>query len=144
MFPIYLVMAESENEKETPVPDPVAGMQAQSASVGEPVEEEKRLADDNLVRDEDDSISSAPPPAAASNAALDKTKSYATDASATTAATSRHADNEPRPWYRKLNPMRWTKARPVPKERTICPEYRAGFFSQLIFQWINPLMTVIL
>ncbi|KAL1881140.1 hypothetical protein VTK73DRAFT_4587 [Phialemonium thermophilum] len=72
---------------------------------------------------------------------LDRTRSYATETSVATATTSRHGDRKPKPWYKTVNPLRWGRVRPVPKERTTCPEYKAGFFSMLFFQWMQPLMT---
>ena len=45
-------------------------------------------------------------------------------------------------WYQKANPLRWGTKPPVPETRTICPEYQAGFFSALTFQWMAPLMVV--
>ncbi|KAL9471438.1 hypothetical protein ACSS6W_009379 [Trichoderma asperelloides] len=70
---------------------------------------------------------------------LAATRSYATDASvATTSAAVRYAE---KPWYKKLNPMRWGAIPEIPKERIVSREYQAGFFSRLTFQWMNPLMT---
>ena len=46
-----------------------------------------------------------------------------------------------RPWYKRLNPLKWSKEPPIPKQRTVSPEYTAGFFSLLTFQWMGPLMT---
>ncbi|KAL2016707.1 hypothetical protein VTK56DRAFT_3170 [Thermocarpiscus australiensis] len=48
---------------------------------------------------------------------------------------------EQKPWYKQPNPLRWGKIPPVPKEREVCPEYKAGFFSSLTFQWIASLMS---
>lgn len=47
-------------------------------------------------------------------------------------------------WYRRftLNPLRLQKIPPVPEERTVSREYGASFLSQLIFQWMSPLMKV--
>jgi ATP-binding cassette subfamily C (CFTR/MRP) protein 1 len=71
---------------------------------------------------------------------LAATRSHATDASvATTTAAARYAE---KPWYKKVNPMRWGPIPEVPKERIVSREYQAGFFSKLTFQWVNPLMTV--
>lgn len=72
-----------------------------------------------------------------------RTRSYATDASATTQATSHHPADEnqaKKPWYRKINPLRWGKAPPVPEEREVSHEHKASFFSQLFFMWQGPLM----
>lgn len=72
-----------------------------------------------------------------------RTRSYATDASATTQATSHHPTDEnqaKRPWYRKLNPLRWGKPPPVPEVREVSREHKASFFSQLFFAWQGALM----
>ena len=72
-----------------------------------------------------------------------RTRSYATDASATTQATSHHLADENRIkklWYRKVNPLRWGKVPPVPEEREVSHEHKASFLSQLFFAWQGPLM----
>ncbi|TWU73782.1 hypothetical protein ED733_003923 [Metarhizium rileyi] len=45
-----------------------------------------------------------------------------------------------KPWYKQANPLRWGRTAPVPRERSVSPEYNAGFFSKLTFQWMTPLM----
>lgn len=71
---------------------------------------------------------------------LDRMRTTATATSvATTAATARLP--EQKPWYKEPNPLRWGKILPVPSEREVCPEHKAGFFSLLTFQWIAPLMS---
>lgn len=45
-------------------------------------------------------------------------------------------------WYRKLNPLRWQEAPPVPEERTPSREHGAPFLSVVTFQWMSPLMRV--
>ncbi|ODA84061.1 hypothetical protein RJ55_02579 [Drechmeria coniospora] len=76
---------------------------------------------------------------------LDLTTSCATDASATTDAVSRAAgdatDTSRKLWYRKVNPLRWGGVPEVPAERIVSREHKAGFCSQLTFQWMTPLMT---
>ncbi|KAJ0114910.1 hypothetical protein J7T55_004652 [Diaporthe amygdali] len=72
-----------------------------------------------------------------------RTRSYATDASATTQATSHQGADErqaKKPWYKKVNPLRWGKVPPVPEERDVSHEYKASFLSQLFFMWQGPLM----
>ncbi|KAL1863269.1 ATP-binding cassette transporter yor1 [Paecilomyces lecythidis] len=44
-------------------------------------------------------------------------------------------------WYPTLMILSKEKP-PVPKERTVCPEYNAGFLSTLTFQWTAPLLAV--
>ncbi|KAI4150070.1 MAG: hypothetical protein LQ340_004282 [Diploschistes diacapsis] len=46
-----------------------------------------------------------------------------------------------KPWYKRLNPLKWGKDPQVPTERTVSPEYYAGFWSVLTFYWMGPLMT---
>ncbi|EEP77403.1 hypothetical protein UREG_02252 [Uncinocarpus reesii 1704] len=43
-------------------------------------------------------------------------------------------------WYSKLNPLRLRRPPPVPKERSVSRESKAGFFSVITFQWMSPLM----
>ncbi|KAI1503509.1 P-loop containing nucleoside triphosphate hydrolase protein [Biscogniauxia marginata] len=74
---------------------------------------------------------------------LNRTQSYATDASAVTRTTTRSsAPPQPRKWYKTPNPLRWGSIPPVPKERVPSNEYKAGFFSRLTFHWMAPLMNV--
>jgi len=42
----------------------------------------------------------------------------------------------------KLNPLKWGKMPPVPKEREVSREYTAGLLSKITFQWMSPLMNV--
>ncbi|KAK4241442.1 P-loop containing nucleoside triphosphate hydrolase protein [Achaetomium macrosporum] len=71
---------------------------------------------------------------------LDRMRTTATATSViSTVATARLP--EQKPWYKQPNPLRWGKIPPVPKEKTVCPEYKAGFFSRLVFQWMAPLMS---
>ncbi|KAI9755932.1 MAG: hypothetical protein M1835_000778 [Candelina submexicana] len=49
---------------------------------------------------------------------------------------------KPKPWYKRLNPLKRSKKPPVPTKRTVSREYRAGFWSLLTFQWMSPLMSV--
>ncbi|TQN69244.1 Multidrug resistance protein fer6 [Colletotrichum shisoi] len=71
---------------------------------------------------------------------LRSTKSNATDTSvATTAATRRQPQSKP--WYKTPNPLKWGGIPPVPEERIVSREHRAGFFSLLTFQWMAPLMS---
>jgi ATP-binding cassette subfamily C (CFTR/MRP) protein 1 len=44
-------------------------------------------------------------------------------------------------WYR-TNPLKWGPTPPVPKTRQVSPEYTAGLFSRLTWQWMQPLMNV--
>lgn len=71
---------------------------------------------------------------------LKATKSHATDTSVATTTTRRQPESKP--WYKTPNPLRWGGVPPVPEERIVSREYKAGFFSQLTFQWMAPLMSV--
>lgn len=73
---------------------------------------------------------------------LEQTKSYATSASGFSALTTSLAEPQKKKWYKKLNPLRWSHAPPVPTEREVSKEYGASYFSLLVFQWMAPLMTV--
>jgi ATP-binding cassette subfamily C (CFTR/MRP) protein 1 len=46
-----------------------------------------------------------------------------------------------RKWY-KTNPLKWGPRPPIPKTRQVSPEYTAGIFSRLTWQWMQPLMNV--
>jgi ATP-binding cassette subfamily C (CFTR/MRP) protein 1 len=46
-----------------------------------------------------------------------------------------------KPFYKRLNFLKRNPP-PVPKEREVCPEYTASFFSRLSWQWMQPLMRV--
>ena len=66
-----------------------------------------------------------------------------TTATTVSAVTTRSTEAPPlpkKPWYKRLNPFKDSKKPPIPKERIISREYRAGFFSLLTFQWMAPLM----
>ncbi|KAI9149228.1 ABC multidrug transporter [Paramyrothecium foliicola] len=71
---------------------------------------------------------------------LAATKSYATDTSAATGLTT-PAAGEKKPWYKNWNSLRWGDPPPIPEERIVSREYKAGFFSLLTFQWMGPLMS---
>lgn len=45
-------------------------------------------------------------------------------------------------WLSRLNPLKRRRKPPVPSERAVSPEFRAGFFSLLTFEWMSPLMSV--
>jgi ATP-binding cassette subfamily C (CFTR/MRP) protein 1 len=71
---------------------------------------------------------------------LQQTKSYATTVSAVTRTESNV--EQPKPWYKNYNPLRWGGIPPVPETRQVCREYNAPFLSLVYFQWIAPLMSV--
>lgn len=72
---------------------------------------------------------------------LEPAQTYATTASALTGTESQAAPPE-KPWYKKVNPLKWGKVPPVPEVRTASREYNASFFSLLYFQWVAPIMRV--
>lgn len=135
-------MADPSEEKETQAPKAVANSNAisiestseSSSENGNAVHLNEKHGDDieriESRSDQEDDNNKEP---------LAATRSYATDASVATTPAPRYAE---KPWYSKLNPMRWGAIPEVPKERIVSREYEAGFFSRLTFQWVNPLMTV--
>ncbi|KAL8828283.1 MAG: hypothetical protein Q9191_002678 [Dirinaria sp. TL-2023a] len=48
----------------------------------------------------------------------------------------------PKPWFKRLNPLKPSQKPPVPKDRTVSREYGASFLSLLTFQWMAPIMRV--
>ncbi|KAK4189614.1 P-loop containing nucleoside triphosphate hydrolase protein [Podospora australis] len=137
-------MADSPSgkKKDTSPPDPLA--RDPQAGNHEPIQEEKHLAEDQLQRDQDsieaiETIDKAEEQAEKKNE-LNRMKSYATTTSVTSAAGTGQVPVQ-KPWYKQPNPLRWGKIPPVPEERAVSPEYKAGFFSQLVFYWMGPLMT---
>lgn len=148
-------MAGSIHEKETkePVPnDPVPEINSETQPPTEPFFEERDVVAPNEPaydekeevkgKDVDDSDHGLDADPEVRRTRLDRTKSSVTDASVTTAATSRHPERDSKPWYKTPNPLRWGKIPPIPLEKEVCPEYQASFFSKLIFHWMAPLMTV--
>lgn len=65
-----------------------------------------------------------------------------TASSLTVESQSSRVQENNKPWYRRLDPLKSWRKPPVPKERTVSREYGAGFFSMLTFQWMAPLMKV--
>ncbi|KAL7793341.1 P-loop containing nucleoside triphosphate hydrolase protein [Trichoderma afarasin] len=137
-------MADPGEEKEIQAPKAVAeshaiSIQSASESRGNDSDSEKAAHvsekhDDEIGRvesrsDQEDDAPKEP---------LATTKSHATDASVVVNAAAEYAA---KPWYKKLNPMRWGGIPEIPKERIVSREYQAGFFSRLTFYWMNPLMT---
>jgi ATP-binding cassette, subfamily C (CFTR/MRP), member 1 len=117
----------------TPAAPPVAGDEIL------PVEIEEEQGDRDIEDDDEKDVRKEE---------LRLTKSYATDASAATGATGLTTTTTTagvqakKPWYKNLNPLRWRPPPPVPKERTPSREHKAGFWSQVTFQWMAPLMNV--
>lgn len=135
-------MAGSSHEKDNSPNDPVAETYDRPQTPDEPVGDEKEVVGEISRHEHPAGDHESVPEAQEERARLDRTKSSVTDASVTTVATSRHPERNSKPWYKTPNPLRWGKIPPIPKERKVCPEYNAGFFSLLFFQWMAPLMTV--
>jgi ATP-binding cassette subfamily C (CFTR/MRP) protein 1 len=62
---------------------------------------------------------------------------------ATSKTTDSEKDQPPpkRSWSSRINPLKRNPP-PVPKERIVSREYKASWISRLVFQWVQPLMTV--
>jgi ATP-binding cassette subfamily C (CFTR/MRP) protein 1 len=129
-------MDENEKEKEFGLVDP-------QAAAEDPTEDEPRadaryepIKTEKSTKDVGANIETR-----SSRVNLSRTQS------ATSAFTDISEDSEPkssirrRKWYR-TNPLKWGPRPPVPKEREVCPEYTAGIFSRLTWQWMQPLMNV--
>jgi len=128
------------------VPDPIARTYSQGSSE-EAVEEEKRIAEAQLRGNGDDYSEEIEKARAGEQdpekrEELGRMRSFATGTSAVSTSPTIHANYKQKPWYKQPNPLRWGKIPPVPKERKVSPEHKAGFFSLLFFQWMAPLMTV--
>ena len=54
--------------------------------------------------------------------------------------TSTKSSMKKKKFYKKLNPLKWGPKPPIPKEREVCPEYKASLVSRITFQWMQPLM----
>jgi ATP-binding cassette subfamily C (CFTR/MRP) protein 1 len=77
-------------------------------------------------------------------AQIQRTQSTWTQGTGTSYASSvQHVDEQAplkQTWGERLNPLKSRYPPPVPTERIPSREWKAGFFSVLYFQWINPLM----
>ena len=71
-----------------------------------------------------------------------RTITTATEQSISTIATRSTAHQPPKPWYKRLNPLKSSVKPPVPKERIVSKEYGASIFSLLTFQWMSSMMSV--
>ena len=108
---------------------PLEYASSESASISDDVPDTEK-SPDHVDRD------------AASRPDVHRTKTTSTGISALTVDADLSTPEAPKkPWYRRLNPLKWGKDPPVPTERTVCPEYNAGFFNMLTFHWMGPIMT---
>ncbi|KAI0379954.1 ATP-binding cassette transporter protein YOR1-like protein [Hypomontagnella monticulosa] len=127
-------MANETEDKETKSADPLT--EVNNTGDSEPVTPASVYDPDEEIRRHEESDEKR-----AGREELKHTQSYATDTSAVTRTTSRASvPVAKKPWYKTPNPLRWGSIPPVPKEREVSREYRAGFFSKLTFQWMAPLM----
>lgn len=121
----------SEKGKDITTPDPVPP--SPSSSTGPRYEEIRTAQNDAIEKEAVDETDPKRPE-------LSRNKS-----SAATSVTSTRPSVPPpvqKPWYKQPNPLRWGKIPEIPDERRVSPEYKAGFFSALIFQWMSSLMQV--
>lgn len=129
--------ADPEKAKDGTAPDPDIRAATPSSS-GSPVEpkqyEEIRPGKEKAVEAAGDGGAAV----AAEGERPDLTR-YRSEATSVTSAPSTHWP-EQKPWYKQPNPLRWGKIPPVSKERQVCREHNANFFSLLIFHWMSPLM----
>ncbi|KAJ8603881.1 hypothetical protein MRB53_042056 [Persea americana] len=105
----------------------------------DPVTAEKELDNDEVDSLEKDAESTH------ERVVLKRTASNWTQATGTSVATEASERSEAlkkRKWTARLNPLKSKYIPPIPKERAVSREHKAGFFSLMYFQWINPLMTV--
>ena len=138
--------AASEKTQETAVADPAALASQQSPDEPRRVErdiEKTQPVDDESVDAADDrgtGTSHSKEEGGNERSELNRLQSYATATSVTSARTGPQL--VAKPWYKQPNPLRWGKIPPAPKEREVSGEYKAGFFSSLVFHWMSPLMRV--
>jgi hypothetical protein len=137
-------MADSNiREKEWENNDPVVG--ANTTASDEPVASEpstpveKDVEKDNSSFERDGELDVKNATAAA--ATSDAVARIASRRSAFTQNTEYSTASEPAQKKKSWNPLKRNPA-PVPKERAVSAEYLAGRFSRLIFNWMNPIMTV--
>jgi len=140
-------MAEPSKEKDYSPTDPVGG--ADSTNHEEPLDvdgKEKEYIEINTHRSASNSSNSGSEfgqDEKKIRPGLQQTKSYATDASALSRTDSQvDVPAIKKPWYKKINPLKWGKIPPVPETRRVSREYNAPFLSLVYFQWMAPLMSV--
>lgn len=119
-----------QSEKEWEANDPVVGANttAQDEPVASPtgITDEEKEAMANLDKD-DSSQQITPTPSKLSEVIVEQPAST----------------TSPKPTKKKwqFNPLKWNPP-PVPEKRQVSREYTAGFFSKLVFQWMQPIMSV--
>ncbi|KAL8730032.1 MAG: hypothetical protein Q9166_004356 [cf. Caloplaca sp. 2 TL-2023] len=70
----------------------------------------------------------------------DRTLTTTTTRSSVTAEPREDDPLTKKPWYKSLNPFKSRIPPPVPKERIVSRECKAGLWSRLTWQWMAPLM----
>lgn len=135
-------MAENNrSEKEYPSTDPVGP--ANDINTSEPVATEPLQYVESTSGTSGRSRSGSDSDEKKTRPTAHRTLTEATTTSTfTTETKSTVQAKEKKPWYKKLNPLKWGKEPPVPKERIVSREYGASFLSMLTFQWMAPLMAV--
>ena len=94
-----------------------------------------------------DSDSTSDHEKATEKAAVEELRPTATRTLTTTTTLSTIGDNvatgprKRKPWYKRLNPLKSSQKPPIPKHRTVSPEYKASILSLSTFQWMAPLMS---
>ncbi|KAL8691451.1 MAG: hypothetical protein Q9218_003334 [Villophora microphyllina] len=128
-------MAETgRHEKEYASTDPVGA--ADSTNTTEPVASEPLQTVVTASDSSSDGVAHKERPYA------DRTLTTTTTRSSIVDETKDHEPFAKRPWYQRLNPMKRKYPPPIPKERTISREYKAGLLSRLTWQWMAPIMHV--
>ncbi len=131
--------SEEKHQEAAAAPErpPSSSTRPPSAHNASSYEDQEKAAEHEQIRVAD-SIADDDDAARRNN--LDRMKSAATVTSvSSTLATGMLPEDKP--WYKQPNPLRWGGTPPVPTEKTVSPEHKAGFLSALVFQWISPLMT---
>jgi ATP-binding cassette subfamily C (CFTR/MRP) protein 1 len=145
MPPASITMTEPGGEKEHKPADPIVGTGTSTTSSPEHLTKEDDQDYIEKSESRDGSSSSRDGEAegkAEKKEQLKTTQSHATTASGLSRTESNVVEAKPKPWHKKLNPLRWGGAPPVPTEKTVSREYGASFFSLITFQWMAPLMHV--
>ena len=115
-----------EKEKELGLADPQAA--AEKPTEYEPIKTEPSARDPE-----------ADPKRRQSLTRLESTTSAVSDFS-DSETTSTRSPVRKKKFYKRLNPLKWGSKPPIPKEREVCPEYKANALSRITFQWMQPLM----
>ncbi|TVY33255.1 Multidrug resistance protein [Lachnellula subtilissima] len=131
-------MADSGHEKELRSADP--------AGAGETTNHDEPLDVDNEEKDYVEVATYREPSSHDEKElqpGMDRARSYATTGSAVIRAVSPvDMPRQKKPWYKKVNPLKWGGVPPVPETRGVSREYNAPFLSMVYFQWVAPMMSV--